>query len=159
MSHFSFTRNLYDDCALEKKDQESTAPYKWMTDTTVVESDKSCYQRNTPYMHKPFNGIPHTSVDTESDLRGQTRRLSRCPKNKFIPEETKTQIELKDCTDTDLLPEYTRLNKSCNMFSGITINRFNPLCEDVQELSKIQENSYIGMNTRLVMRDAAFSKK
>jgi hypothetical protein len=155
MSHFSFTRNLYDNCALEKKDQESKAPFQWVTDSTVIESDKSCYQRSTPYMHKPFSGIPKTSVDVESDLRGQTIKLSRCPQNKFNPEkQEKKDIQLTDCTDTDLLPEFTRLNKSCNMFSGISINRFHPLCEDVQELEKIQENSYIGMNTRLAMRDA-----
>ena len=35
MSHFSFTRSSYDRCALEKKDEESSAPFKWMTDVNV----------------------------------------------------------------------------------------------------------------------------
>lgn len=152
MSHFSFTRNLYDNCAIEKKDQESAAPFKWMTDESIV--SKSCYQGESPLMHNPLKSIPSTSVDVESDLRGQTRKLSRCPSNKFNPNDQPTQVvDLKDC-DTTLMPEYTRLNKSCNVFSGVTINRFQPLCEDVQEVSKIQENSYIGVNTRLQMRDA-----
>jgi hypothetical protein len=69
----------------------------------------------------------------------------------------KTKIEfLKDCNDvktTFLTPEYTRVKRPCNILSGITINRFDPLCDDLQSLNKIQDNSYIGTNTRLSVRD------
>jgi hypothetical protein len=68
-------------------------------------------------------------------------------------------IKLNECSDNGLVPEYTRLNKSCNVFSGITINRFHPLCEDLQQLNKIHSNSYIGTNTRLQIKDSYKSKK
>ena len=160
MSHFSFTRNLYDDCALQKKDQESTDPFKWVTDQSVTESKQSCYQGASPYMHNPFRSIPSSSIDIESDLRGQTLNLSRCPTHKFNPNNQKPHVtQLNDCADNGLVPEYTRLNKSCNMLSGISINRFNPLCEDIQKLDKIHDNAYIGTNTRLQVKDAYKSKQ
>ena len=155
MSHFSFTRNLYDKCALEKKDQESTSPFEWVTDSQVVESKKSCYQGTSPFMHNPFRSIPLNKVDIESDLRGQNYTSSRCPTHKFNPELQKPYTEtLNDCETNELVPEYTRLNKSCNIFSGISINRFSPLCDDVQALDKIHNNNYIGTNTRLQVKDA-----
>jgi hypothetical protein len=175
-AHFSFTKSLYDQCNLDKKLQESTGPYKWMTDQ-VKESHNACYVDQPPYMHQQFPSIPSNKIDVESDLRNQTRLLSKCPSARFDPtkldnckeckkcnqglpcgcshcRQTKYENELKDCTNTALMPEYTRINKPCNIFSGITINRFNPLCEDLQDTNKIQSNSYIGTNTRLQVKDA-----
>lgn len=158
MSHFSFTRNLYDKCALDKKNQESTSPFEWMTDSNIVKSQKSCYQGTSPFMHNPLNSIPLDKVDIESDLRGQNYSNSRCPTHKYNPElQKKYKHDLQDC-ENELVPEYTRLNKSCNIFSGISINRFSPLCDDVQNLDKIHNNNYIGSNTRLLVKDA-FKKK
>jgi hypothetical protein len=159
MSHFSFTRNLYDKCALEKKDQESTSPFEWVTDSNIVESKQSCYQGASPFMHNPFNSVPVERIDAESDLRGQNYPNSRCPTHKFNPELQKQyNQQLNDCETNALVPEYTRLNKSCNVFSGISINRFSPLCDEVQSLDKIHNNTYIGTNTRLQIKDA-FKKK
>lgn len=161
MSHFSFTRNLYDKCALEKKDQESTSPFKWVTDSQIAESKTACHQGTSPFMQNPFRSIPINKVDIESDLRGQNYMSSRCPSHKFNPELQKKYTEtLKSCEKiTEFAPEYTRLNKSCNIFSGISINRFSPLCDDAQDVNKIHTNSYIGVNTRLQVKDAFKEKK
>lgn len=161
MSHFSFTRNSYDKCALEKKHQESTSPFEWITDSQITESKMHCHQGKSPFMQNPFRSIPIDRVDIESDLRGQTYSSSKCPTHKFNPELQKPYNEtLKNCNTTvEFSPEYTRLNKACNIFSGISINRFSPLCDDVQDFNKIHNNSYIGINTRLQVKDAFKEKK
>lgn len=175
-THFSFTNSLYDSCNIEKKIQESTGPYNWITDQ-VKESTNPCYVGQSPFMHNQFQSIPSTDIDVESELRNQTRHLSRCPEARFDPtklenckdceqcnnglpcgcnhcKQTKHDNKLKDCVSPFLVPNYTRVNKSCNIFSGITINRFHPLCDDLQNLNTIQSNSYIGTNTRLQVKDA-----
>lgn len=155
MSYTPFTRSLYDGCALEKKNQESTDPFKWVTDASVVESKTACFLGASPFQHNQFKSIPTDSIDIESDLRGQTRVLSKCPEDKFNPFTSKKyQYSINECKDESLVPQYTRLNKACNIFSGITINRFSPLCDDLQDLNKIHSNTYIGTNTRLQVKDA-----
>lgn len=172
----SFTNDFYDKCNLEKKDQESSGPYQYIT-APLYESPDDCFENQSPYMHNQFYSIPSNKIDVESDLRNQTRILSRCPETRFDPtklenckkcencnqglpcsckhcHDTRYENELKDCKTKGLIPAYTRVNKSCNIFSGITINRFNPLCHDLQDVNKIQSNSYIGFNTRLFVKDA-----
>ena len=160
-AHFSFSRSLYDQCSLEKKNKESTAPFEWTTDSSVIESKQACYLATSPFMHNPFNSVPSSIVDIESDLKGQTRQLSKCPENRFNPNTAKALqwSQLKECTDKQLVPEYTRLNRACNVLSGVSINRFNPLCNNVQDVSKIHSNEYIGTNTRLQIKDAFKSEQ
>lgn len=156
-AHFSFTNSLYDECNLEKKQQESTAPFKWITDS-VYEHPENCDINASPFMHNQFKSIPAAAVDIENDLRNQTRVLSRCPGTRFDPSkvvnDNKFTSKRENCKSQSLVPEYTRINKPCNIFSGISINRFHPLCEDLQDTNKIQSNSYIGTNTRLQVKDA-----
>ena len=175
-AHFSFTNSLYDNCNLNKKQKESTAPFNWITDS-VYENKQSCHVSISPFMHKQFNNIPSNSVDIENEITNRNRHLSRCPESRFDPtkldncqkceqcnhglpcgcshcKQTKFENKIKDCENSNLVPQYTRVNKSCNIFSGITINRFHPLCEDLQNSNKIQSNSYIGSNTRLQVKDA-----
>lgn len=155
MSHFSFSRSLYDECSLSKRNQESTSPFNWITDAATVESKDSCFLYHaSPFMHNSFKSIPAETVDVESDLRNQTRPLTKCPEHKFSPNNAaKSNFKWKECSDTWLVPEYTRIDKPCNIFSGITINRFHPLCDDLQDAQKIHSNTYIGSNTRLQVKD------
>jgi hypothetical protein len=154
-AHFSFTRSRYDECALDKSNQESTSPFNWITDKSVIESKQVCFQAASPFMHNPYKSVPMGSVDIESELRGQNFDLTKCPSKKFNPNKAnpvKTKM-LPDCDNT-LIPEYTRVGRACNVLSGININRFHPLCEDYQEINKIHDNAYIGTNTRLAIKDA-----
>lgn len=174
-SHFSFSNSLYDECNINKRQIESVAPFKYMTDN-IYENKNNCFVGISPFMHKQFHNIPPNSVDIENDLRNRNRPLSRCPETQFDPtklnnckacqqcneglpcsclhcQDAKLQNKLTDC-EKGLVPEYTRVNKPCNIFSGISINRFHPLCEDLQDSSKIQSNNYIGTNTRLQVKDA-----
>lgn len=173
-AHFSFTKSLYDDCNLVKKEQESTGPYQYIMDP-IRESQDSCWQNQSPFMHNHFNSIPLSHVDVESDLRNQTRHASKCPGARFDPtkldncrsckncnnglpcdckhcRDTKYENSLKDCSK-GLIPTYTRMNRSCNVLSGVTINRFETLHEDPQDMKKIQSNAFIGSNTRLEVKD------
>lgn len=160
MSHFSFTRASYDKCALEKKDQESQDPFQWLTDKTVTESKDVCFQSISPFMQNPYRSVPQSSVDIESELRGNNYQMTKCPSQKFNPNQTnKVDFKINECKDNGLVPEYTRLNRSCGVLSGISINRFHPLCEDIQELGKIHSNTYIGTNTRLQVKDAFRDQK
>jgi len=162
MSHFSFTRTAYDECALKKKNQESLSPFEWITDSNLVESKQVCYHSTSPFMQNPFRSIPQNAIDIESELRGTNFKNSKCPDDKYNPEKpykSKFNIELNECGKTDLVPEYTRINKPCNIFSGININRFHPLCEDLQDMGKIHDNNFIGMNTRLQIKDTYKAKK
>lgn len=155
MAHFSFTRSSYDDCALKKKNDESEAPFQWATDNLVAESNEDCFLASSPFMHQPFKSVPSTAVDTESDLRGQTRPLSKCPSSRFNPDSSQVvKVNLRDCAEDKLTPQYTRTNRPCNILSGITINRFHPLCNDLQNVNNIHQNTYIGSNTRLAVKDA-----
>ena len=157
-AHHSFTRAAYDECELKKQFAESTAQFDWATDYNVIESKESCFEATAPFMHNPFKSIPSDAVDIESELKGQTRNLSRCPENKFDPTKFKPiNVELKECKDKSLVPEYTRSNRSCNVLSGISINRFNPLCEDYTV--NVQSNTYIGSNTRLLVKDTFEAKR
>jgi hypothetical protein len=152
MSHFSFTRNSYDECALEHKNKESTGPFQYATDASVRK--ESCSIGSSPFMHNNLYSIPSRTVDIESDLRGQSYNLSKCSKHKFTPDKAiQFSNPLIPCDDMQLVPEHTRINKPCNLFSGISINRFHPLCEDIQQINKIHHNSYIGTNTRLLAKD------
>jgi hypothetical protein len=177
MSYQSFANLNYDKCALDKKDQENTSHFNWTVDKNYGESNTACFVSASPFSHFPLRFSPSNVIQIESDLRGQNFKLSKCPELKYNPSANCTECEkcneglpcgcphcikrkqefLKDCDgekNNFLIPEYTRNNKSCNKLSGITINRFEYLCEDLQDMKKIQDNGYIGTSTRLAVRDS-----
>lgn len=153
MSNYKYFTNLnYDACAIKQKDDENKDYFGWITDPNISESKDSCFNKLSPFSRNPSSSIPSSKMDIESDLRGQTRVLSRCSSQKFSPKfnvETVTE-EMVQC-NTFLEPEYTRVKKPCNTLSGIYIDRFEILHEDYQ--SHISDNSFIGANTRLEVRD------
>ncbi len=168
---YTLTSPLYDDCNYQLKLQDSLGPYQWVTQV-VKENPEACNVDQSPFMQHPFYSIPKDKVDIESELRLETRKLSRCPENKFqqnckdcencnagIPCECihcktkKYQNELKDCVKSKLVPVYSRKDKSCEG-RNYQINRFNHLDEDLQDLNKIQSNSYIGVNARNMAKDS-----
>ena len=69
-AHFSFSNSLYDKCNIDKINQESTDPFKWITDS-VYENKESCYQLNSPFMHKQFNNIPKKKVEIISNRKNE----------------------------------------------------------------------------------------
>jgi hypothetical protein len=174
MNNQSFTRLLYDPCNLQKKQQESTGPYDWVMQSGVKESQKRCFESSSPFQRNNFNSIPGNCIDIESNLRNQNTPLSRCPGKKYNGETACKMgtdqlcdggiCDCKECSNIDrlctndvekeLTPQFTKGRRACNVYSGVSINRFSPLCENPQDLHKIHPTGYIGINTRLLVADA-----
>ena len=146
----SFTHLEYDNCALQNKGVLNDSYYLHMTDKKIV-NKKDCFQQNSPFSHNPFKSIPSEIIDIESDIKGQNRILTK----DCVYDNNKYKYKsANDCKDVDFLtPEYTRLSKACNTLSDIHIDTTQPFCCESQDISKIQDNSFIGVNTRLMVRD------
>jgi hypothetical protein len=159
-SHFSFTRDKYDSCEYDKYLQESTAPFQWLSDS-IYENNSHCLVDQSPFLQGSAYGIQRNDIDVDSELKNITRANSRCPDKKYDPSKhtVQTPPSFSNCQDSRLVPEYTRVEKPCNL-SGVSTFHLSvhPLCNDLQDLQKIHLNSYSGVNTRLVTRDT-FSKQ
>lgn len=146
----SFTKNLYDSFNTQKKNKDATFSYNYITDSLNESNEGNKYNQ---FLRKSRN-IPSNEIDAETDIRRSqdTRNLSNweC----FNKKRTADKKQSTEITTRDFVPEYTRLKKPCNIYSGININRFYPLFEDAQDSNNIQSNSYIGTNTRLQIKDA-----
>lgn len=156
-THYSFTRDIYDPCEYNKYKQESEGPFNWLSQP-LYESQNECHVDQSPYMRSnESQGINRTNIDVESELLNITRASSRYPGDKYNPNIHKIQKPkyINDCQDTSLQTEYTRMDKPCNVFSGVsTLDlTLHPLCSDLQDYNKIHKNSYAGANTRLMSRD------
>ena len=172
ISEPSFSKLGYDTCAYKTDIKESKAPglYK-LNDRTHYDS---CYMQFPGYLaHDENSGILDSAVDAESELRRLNYKNSKCPSERYTP--LKNCKECKSCysgipcdclhckkdphnfTKVDcvqqLIPEFTRERKPCNDITSININRFEPLCLDLQKKAKIQSNQYIGQQTRYDMKD------
>jgi hypothetical protein len=160
-SHFSFTRDKYDSCAYDKYLEESTGSFKWLSDP-IYENPIQCHIDQSPFMRgNHAHGIQRTDIDVESELLNITRYNSRCPEKKYDPSKNivNTRAYPSNCQDPYLVPEYTRIEKPCNLPGVSTYHlSIHPLCDDIQDLHKIHLNSYSGTNTRLSSRDAYAQK-
>lgn len=174
------TKSLYDTCNLRKKDQESMDPFKWVTDPLPYTATNACLPFQSPFIQKN-NGVPHSQIDTESQLRNQVSPLSRCPESRYDPTKrancsicencdsgipcgcdhcSDNVTVAQTCENNTLLPEYTRLQKPCNL-PGQNIDRFHSLPDNPvgMDLKKIYSNDFIGQNTRQSVKDEYNSRK
>jgi hypothetical protein len=78
----SFNRLTYDTCAYSKTLQESTDPLEYNLFKGKYESCTNCPDHTNNLEFGP-------RVDTESDLKGQTRIGTNCPSKKFPLNKTK----------------------------------------------------------------------
>lgn len=160
----------YDSDAYKTKISESIKPGLYhLNDHT---SSKSCHMGFPGYL--PQNeGVMPCYIDVESELKRLNYINSKAPESRYNPtknckdcEKCDTGIpcgcshceknihnyELTDC-DNQLIPQYTRELKACNDITSININRFEPLCVDVQINKRIHSNTYIGSQTRNESKD------
>ena len=174
--YYPFTNSLYDKCNLQKKDTESKYQFNYNTEP-IYENNESCFADSTQFAHKQFHSIPSSKIDIESDLRNQYRLLSRCPEKRFDPtkldnckkcencnsglpcgcdhcKQTKYENKLKNCSKQfNLISDYTRISNSSKLDRERNVNRMYPMEDDLQDSNKIQSNSVIGVNTRLLIKD------
>lgn len=93
-------------------------------------------------------------INAESELQGKTRKSSNCPGAKYLPLQKYNNFNSKynECDPQDYLDaQHTRTKRPCNVLSGVSINRFDILCEDPQ--ANIHDNSFIGINSRNAFKD------
>ena len=73
----SSNRSIYDNCAYSKQLYESTSPLKYQLYQGKYESCQKC-------RYDKF-WTPYQLVDIETELRNQTRPLSKCDQFKYSP--------------------------------------------------------------------------
>jgi hypothetical protein len=81
----SSNRLMYDSCAYEKAINESTGPFAYTMYTGKYENCAKCRIELGQFGGNGVSLFSGNLVDLESDLRGQTRPASLCPKDKFHP--------------------------------------------------------------------------
>jgi hypothetical protein len=161
-----FTTNLsYDKCHLNKKNSENTNTFDLLVDKNIYDNDTKCYQASSNFMQNPFNSIPGKYIDIENDLKNMINNNSLCPENKFNPQTQRAyQTYLNDCKkEWDLSPDYTRLNKACNITNGLNMtNRYyHPLVDEIKDYSvyAVASNTISGKNTRTELKNYIDNKK
>ncbi len=181
----SLTRGIYDDCAYKRRLHESTSPLLYQINPIAYESCTKCHMAYPGMISdagqggKGF-GIGPDRVDIDSDLRGQTRLLTRCPSHKYNPKSYQYCGECERCSGglpcscshcksrdvsglSDCRPGIipvesldTRAFDACNPIRSQYLDRFDYLCCDPQSPSRVffyPGNRRLGMETRLDMRD------
>jgi len=114
-------------------------------------TNPSCY---TPYQQVSGNGLPISNesvVDLDSELRGINHINSGCDTQKLKKKSKfnkSSNLKLTSSENCYLTPTDTRQHKSCQPQNEKKNYRFDfPLQETV-----LQPNSYIGVNTRLLVK-------
>jgi hypothetical protein len=182
----SFNRLIYDDCAYKHRLYESTSPLSYWMNPYAYESCQKCHQDYPGFLGslggQAANSVGGALIDLESDLRNQTRLNSLCPQHKYAPicncklknnycKNCKLSLPCScaQCRqrNTNALPSCrpgivpiesleTRQWKSCSNLAGVHINRFDYLCENPQDPSKVffyKDSNRLGDSTRNDIRD------
>jgi hypothetical protein len=163
------TRLGYDKKAYLHDLYESKAPQSYLLLPEYnYRSQHSCFQENPefrPAAGRIFNrNTPRSQITTvESDLRNLDRKASKNPLTEFPFTRKKNLVPevLPVCSpQATNETKYTQLEApSYKRELQIDVKRFESLDRNPQRLNRIQDNSYIGENTRLIFRDAHIPQK
>jgi hypothetical protein len=82
----SSNRLSYDACAYQKTIQQSTSPLEYMLFAGKYENCAKCRMEFGVVGGNGVSLFSGNLVDLESDLRGQTRQASLCPKRMYSPQ-------------------------------------------------------------------------
>ena len=82
----SSNRLIYDNCAYNKKIQESTSPLNYTLYPGKFENTSKCRIELGSVGGNGVSLFSGNLVDLESDLRNQSRPASLCPKNYYQPQ-------------------------------------------------------------------------
>ena len=148
----SFTRNIYDNNSTLSNYYEFDRQFNLVTQNGIKENDTNCNINDAPYMHNHFYNIPSKYIDLESELIGKKQLLSKCVS---VPSKIQTEFTPECTTELHkkMNPLYSRIDHPASVADTIITDRFPPL-DNIQQLNKIHSNSYIGVNTRLQIKDA-----
>lgn len=161
----AYTRKIYDENSYKKELQESTEPgrYSLLEDSTY--NNQTCFQE-TPEIHSGLGQFriseKNDMVNAESDLFNLIRKDSKDPKQQYpyVKKTYQKQPKMETCKTTDLARQYPLLEAPVfKREQSIHVPRFDSLCLNPQDMSRIRSNSYIGLNSRLFFRDNHQTKK
>ena len=79
----SSTRSKYDLCAYRQEIKQSTGPLSYVLDPAPYQRCDKCRMALGIVGGSEVGNIRGSIVDLESDMRGQTRRLSNCPSMQY----------------------------------------------------------------------------
>jgi hypothetical protein len=123
----SSNRLMYDSCAYEKSINESTGPFSYVMYSGKYENCAKCRIELGQFGGNGVSLFSGNLVDLESDLRGQTRPTSLCPKDKFHPScdrNGKTRCDGLPCAPGK---QYPLVNQpSCQMIRYPPIPKESP---------------------------------
>jgi len=158
---------LYDTQQCNKRLEESMKPGMYKLSEKVYTD--SCYQNYPGYNSKNYGALS-SKIDIESELKTLGVYLSKDGTNQYSPTKNCTDCDkcssgipcecshckdklhyIKDDCAVQLIPEWTRSPRACNDLSTIDYNRYDFI--DTCKVNQIQNNDYIGDNTRIQMKN------
>jgi hypothetical protein len=158
---------MYDIKECDKRITESMKPGMYKLADKIY--NDNCYQNYPGYNAKNYGSLS-SKIDTESELKTLGVYLSKDGDNQYNPTKNCDDCEKCDsgipcacshCKDklnytkddcaVQLIPEWTRNNRACNDLSAIDYNRYDFI--DPNKVNQIQNNDYIGDNTRIQMKN------
>lgn len=153
----SFQRNTYDPKAYNHQLEESLKAGKYNLLSDYGNNSGKCFRTN-PGSHIGHSGLLEVGkiVDAESDLYNLNRRLTKDPKKQFpflgVAEQ---HVFPEMCGNPpNFETKHSMLDSPRpNRGKPILKHHYETLCRDPQKLTRIHDNSYIGMNTQLWERD------
>lgn len=81
----SFNRTIYDDCAYKGRLSRNVSILEHVLNTEPYQNEKGCRHQLGFVGGNNVSHIAGNMVDLESDLRGQTRYISKCCNSVYVP--------------------------------------------------------------------------
>lgn len=81
----SFNRSIYDTCAYKQNLQESVSTLSYILSPYRYEHKDKCMHQLGLIAGTSVSHIKGNIVDLDSELRGQTRYISKCGNNLYVP--------------------------------------------------------------------------
>ena len=81
----SSNRLMYDTCAYKHELSQSVGPLEYVLNPMKYENCNKCRMELGLVGGAAVSHVKGNLVDLETELRGSTRQLSSCPKNKYQP--------------------------------------------------------------------------
>lgn len=155
-----FSRLKYDENSYKQDLYESTETGRYqLLSKATHRGSNTCFQE-APEIHsnnRMYKISDQTDmVNAESDLFNLIRKDSKDPRTQwpYTKPEYDNLPKLSACTTAELSRSYPLLDgNQFNREKSIHVPRFESLCLNPQEMSRIRSNNFIGLNTRLYSRD------
>lgn len=81
----SFNRTKYDTCSYNQNMQNNVSTLSYILSPFAYENKSKCINQFGLIGGAPVSHIKGNNVDLDSELRGQTRYLSKCGGNQYVP--------------------------------------------------------------------------